>query len=281
MVQLWRYEYAPPASYLGERISAAIRENCDRPFFMWTHFLDIHDEIYIGGRVGIPPNCLTLGLAHLLNRSNPAILTHTFSLRFIDHQIAKIITTLKSQGLFDSTLIVITGDHGVCVETAERAGSLFDEVIRVPLIFYNSNFQHRVVTELCSLQDIAPSILTLLGKESCPEFKGRSLVQEPAPTGPVILESLGSGPGDFRFKAIKMAVVHGKYKLIWQEPGYVDSCLPSQNYLFDLEADPNERTNLYDKREYREVALALESIVQERAKKLRLWHQKEKCFNAF
>ncbi len=270
MLQLWRHEYSVPASYLAEQVILSIRKNQRRPFFIWTHFLDIHDKTYISGNIGMPPNFLTLGLGHFLNKSNSASLTQTFSVRFVDSHIAQIVAALKSQGLFESTLIIIAGDHGTYLRCPEKmAGSLFDESTHVPLIFSNPNIEPRIVSEPCGLMDIAPTILDLLGKEPCQEFKGRSLMRTLTPDYPVILESLGPGPCDLRFKAIKMAVVRGKYKLIWREPGYEKSCPPGANYLFNLETDPAEKNNLYSEQKYSKVVSELESIVHERCRKLR------------
>jgi len=273
-VQLWRYEYSPPASYLSQRIISTVCENRNRPFFLWTHFLDIHDSTYISGPIGLPPNALSMVPGRLLTRSHPANVVRTFSLRFVDNHIAQIIATLKSQDLFESTLIVIAGDHGIHLKCPEEiGGNLFDESTHVPLIFYNPHIEPRTISEPCGLIDIAPTILDLLGKEPCPEFKGRSLICPLSSDYPVILESLGPGPCALRFKAIKMAVVRGKYKLIWREPGYEESCPAGANYLFDLETDPAEKNNLYSDQKYSKTISELESIVHERCAELRKRHR--------
>jgi len=272
-VQLWRHLYSVPASYLKEQVIATIQDNRKTPFFLWTHFLDIHDKTYIAGRVGFPPS-ISLGLKHLISRGNPASLTQTFSLRFIDNNIAQIIASLKSQDLLDSTLIVIAGDHGMNSKSPEKmAGNLFDESTHVPLIFYNPNIEPRIISEPCGLIDIAPTILDLLGKNPCSDFTGRSLVRPLSSDYPVILESLGPGPCDMNHKAIKMAVIRGRYKLIWREPGYENTCPAGDNYLFDLEADPGERKNLYSDQKYSKIVSELENIVHERCNKLRNRHQ--------
>jgi len=268
--QIWRYEYSVPASYLTKQVISSALADQSRPFFLWTHFLDIHDKTFIGGRIGLPPNGISLGLRRLMSGENPATMTQAFSLRFIDRQVAKILKALKANGSLESTLIVISGDHGTPRHSLEKMpGNLFDESVHVPVIFYNPGLEPRVVAEPCGLIDIAPTILDLLGKEPRPEFQGRSVLQPAAPESTVILETLGPGPCDLRYKAIKMAVIRGRHKLIWREPGYENSCPPGQNYLFDLQKDPEERDNLYSDSRYATIRSDLESIVLARCARIR------------
>ena len=188
----------------------------------------------------------------------------------MDKQFKRIVERLETEGLADSTLIVITGDHGVphsCPDTS--AGSLFDEAVRVPIIFYNPRLEPRRVEEPCALIDVAPTILHLIGRSAPPGLKGRVLTTAPGEDHHVILESLGAGPGDFEFKAIKIAVVRGGHKLIWREGGYTDTCPPGENYLFDLDADPTESVNLYTDKRYSTIVAELEAVAVRRCDELR------------
>ena len=269
-LQFRHYQHSVSAAYLRKQVNLAISNNKERRFFIWTHFLEIHDQFCIPGRVGLAPDFVSLGLKRACDVDNPATMERTFCLRAVDKQIAQIIAKLKSENLLESTLIVIYGDHGFPVKSPEKdAGNLFDESARVPIIFYNPNMEHNIISVHCGLVDIAPTVLSLMGANSRPEFKGISLTHNLDPDHSIILESLGAGPGDFHFKAIKIAVVRGKYKLIWREPGYEDSCPNGQVYLFNIEDDPAETTNLYWNKAFAAVVSELERIATERAKTLR------------
>lgn len=270
LVQMWRRKYSPPAPYYADRILSVLRKDGHKPFFMWTHFLDIHDNTYTKGPIGLPPNPIPLVPARLLTRNNPASMVRTLSLRYVDNQIARIIKALRSADLLDTTLIIVCGDHGYPVTSYEKIpGNMFDESVRVPLIFYNPHLGHRKVHEPCGLFDIAPTVLDLMGVGHRPEFTGESIARSLPADRPVILENLGPGPADFRYKALKIAVIKGKFKLIWREQGYEKTSPPGENYLFNLDEDPGEKLNLYSDREHREIVSDLESIVRGRCAELR------------
>ena len=270
LIQMWRNKYSPPAAYYADRILSVLRKGGHSPFFLWTHFLDIHDNTYTRGPVGLPPNPMSLVPARLLTRNNPASMVRTLSLRYVDKQVARILKALRSTGLLDTTLIVVCGDHSYPVTSYEKIpGNLFDESARVPLIFYNPHTGHRKVHELCGLFDIAPTVLDLMGMDQRPEFTGNSIARSLPADRPIFLENLGPGPCDLRFKAVKIAVIKGRFKLIWREQGYEMTSPPGEKYLFDLVGDPLERKNLYSDTEYREIVSELESIVRGRCTELR------------
>ncbi|MFA5553353.1 MAG: sulfatase-like hydrolase/transferase [Phycisphaerae bacterium] len=270
-VQIRRYRHTVSTDYLRKEVNSAIGRFSQKPFFIWTHLFEIHDNISIPGRFGWPEDFVTLGFQRMLDYKNPIkSVNRIFALRLIDKQIAEIIKKLKSENLFEKTLIVICGDHGFTAKhTEENLGSLSEENTRVPIIFFNPNMKNRIITEPCGLQDVAPTILSLIGAKPRPEFHGQSLIEKPSPDRPVILESLCPGPGDFSFKAVNIAVIRGKNKLIWYEPGYENTCKKRQNSFFDLENDPKESVNLYGNEKYKKEICELETIATERCNLLR------------
>ena len=98
-----------------------------------------------------------------------------------DHHIGILIKELKRLGLYDETLLVITGDHG---ESFGEHGLYshgkepYDEQIRVPLVikFPLSQFKGRI-EELVQHIDLAPTIADYAGlpTDNLP-FQGRSLL---------------------------------------------------------------------------------------------------------
>jgi hypothetical protein len=268
-VKFRSYKQAVPATYLRKLINRKISDNKSTKFFLWSHFMDVHDHVSMPGEVGFPPNLLTLGLRRIFS-NNAIARKEMYSLRYVDNEIANVVNRLKDENLLDSTLIVICGDHGISDKAYElKAGSLFDEATRVPMIFYNPNLKPRTISAPCSLLDIGPTILSLINAPARSEFKGQSVIGDLADDRIIYLESLGPGPGDLRYKAIKIAVVKGRYKLIWREKGYEASCSAGANYLFDLIDDPNEQENLYSNGNYKSIVSELEKIASERCSKLR------------
>jgi lipoteichoic acid synthase len=98
-----------------------------------------------------------------------------------DAMIGQVIDSLKARGLFDSTLVVIAGDHGEAFGQHRQYGHgshLYEENLRVPLILINPNlFQGERVSHLGGLVDLAPTILALTDQALPEGWQGTSLLQ--------------------------------------------------------------------------------------------------------
>ena len=72
--------------------------------------------------------------------------------------LLKLFTTLKKNGMWDNTLIIVTSDHGQAFWENGFGGHgtfLFDELVRVPLIIkYPNNPVGRSIYKLCTNSDI-------------------------------------------------------------------------------------------------------------------------------
>ena len=127
--------------------------------------------------------------------------------------------------------------------TERGRGILFDEVLRVPLIFsgYGIN-KHSVITQQVRLVDILPTLESIIGTSHNQKVDGRSLI--PMINGeimddlPVYIESnpkLADPVGD------NIGIRTSQYKY-WRSRNN-----PKENVnLFDLESDPLETTNVSD-----------------------------------
>ncbi|MCA9542659.1 MAG: sulfatase, partial [Myxococcales bacterium] len=140
------------------------RAQARAPFFAWVHLFDPHQP-YV-----LPPGTATTDDSDLARYRAEVIYT--------DLQIARLFRALETTGLLDRTIVVVTADHGD--EFGDHGGqyhstSLYDELIRVPLIVRVPGLPPRVVDEAVSLLDIAPTALDLLGVPAPATFEGRSL----------------------------------------------------------------------------------------------------------
>tara|TARA_Y100000310_G_scaffold311138_1_gene357148 strand:+ start:63 stop:1862 length:1800 start_codon:yes stop_codon:yes gene_type:complete len=88
------------------------------------------------------------------------------ALRYIDLQVAKLMEHLRDSGKIDNTVFIISSDHGH--DWYARHGitghgkSVYDEELKVPLIFYFPDLIPRVISERVSQIDVVPTILDLL-----------------------------------------------------------------------------------------------------------------------
>jgi arylsulfatase A-like enzyme len=175
------------------------------------------------------------------------------SLAYVDFQIAKLFQFLKSNGLWENTVIVLTGDHGQAFyehNFASHASEIFNEVMKVPLLVRAPGLKSGVEDRLAQHVDIAPSILGLLGLPAHPSFQGIDLfnsVPDPKHSAYMLVQTP---------LAYQYGIVRSGLKLIYDER--------EQRYsLFDLTTDPGETID---------IAAARPDLVNELAKRLQAWY---------
>ena len=91
---------------------------------------------------------------------------------YIDRKIGEVLTCLKSNGLDDNTLMVITADHGEHFgehHQMEHQFSVYEPLGRVPLIVrHHDRFAAGREEGLVQTHDIYPTILEFAGLECKP-----------------------------------------------------------------------------------------------------------------
>tara|TARA_B110000967_G_scaffold204454_1_gene246967 strand:+ start:92 stop:1978 length:1887 start_codon:yes stop_codon:yes gene_type:complete len=85
---------------------------------------------------------------------------------FIDSQLAKIYAALTEEGLWDSTIVMVTGDHGE--EFMENGfwghnSGFSEEQIRTPMVLWIPEAEPKVIDSVTSHMDIIPTMMPLLG----------------------------------------------------------------------------------------------------------------------
>lgn len=162
------------------------------------------------------------------------------SLAYVDAQIARLVGHLQAGGLWERTILVVTGDTGQAFFEhgfAGHANALYDEVMRVPLIVRSPNIEPGTDSRLAQHVDVPPSVLYLIGLPPHPSFQGRNLFADE-----------GEEPVEDRYAflvaqaaAHQYAIVDGRFKLIFDAG-------TGEYLLYDLEDDPAEIEDLSDVR---------------------------------
>jgi arylsulfatase A-like enzyme len=165
----------------------------ESPFFLFVHYWDVHhsyippppyDEMFDPGYEGpvdgrhilklIPSNLPPRDLEHLVALYDGEI-AHT------DRYVGLLLRELKSRGLSDKTLVIVTSDHGD--ELLEHGGTghghtVYQELIHVPLIWIDP-YSHPCkdpVDYIVQTIDIAPSVLDRLDLPVPPSMEGTSFL---------------------------------------------------------------------------------------------------------
>jgi arylsulfatase A-like enzyme len=182
----------------GPEVAAGVADwitNAPRqPFFLFLHLWDVHYD-YLP-----PPECVAMFESHYTGKldathleSNPAInasmskrdLEHLIALydgeiRFTDRVLGAIVQMLDRADLMRNTILVITADHGEEFFEHGQKGhqhSLYDEVIRIPLVFvWPGHLPAGIaIQDQVRLIDVMPTLLALAGVQDPPRTEGRDL----------------------------------------------------------------------------------------------------------
>ena len=218
-----------------ENALAWIRQPAQAPFFLWLHFYDPHDPYDppppYRGRYPLP---------------------YDGEIAYVDSAIGKLLTALRSGGLYDQTLIVVVADHGEAFgEHGERSHGLFlyDETLHVPLLIkLASTGSDRPRIEIrVGLVDIAPTLLQEVGIPTPQAMQGESLLalMKPSPKRAANTKSEDTSldrpqyaETDYPYRAFGWSSLRawrgGKYL-------YVDAPRPE---LYDQSVDPAAAHNL-------------------------------------
>ncbi len=97
-----------------------------------------------------------------------------------DKQVGRLIDKLKSWGIWDQTMLVITADHGEELFEDRRCGhggSLRDSLIRVPLLIHDpTRFPGgTIIDEGAEAVDLLPTMLAALGAPQVDSVQGQAL----------------------------------------------------------------------------------------------------------
>ncbi|MGH9469598.1 MAG: sulfatase-like hydrolase/transferase, partial [Terriglobia bacterium] len=214
-----------------------LRQNSDRPFFVFIHIFDLHRP-YV-----FPPGYRRL-----------AADGYDSELGNADRVLGAFWRELDRMGIFSRALIVFTSDHGESLgDHGEDTHSYFiyESTLHVPLIIHwpegSGSYPARVDAP-AGLIDVAPTILQFLGIRAPAAFQGQSLfdllngTRGVAPRG-VYSESVYARDhfGCSPLRSLRA----GRYK-------YIEAPEPE---LYDLTRDPAETHNIYSQK--KDVALEM------------------------
>lgn len=232
----------------------------EKPFFIFLHMWDVHydylppppfdtmfDPAYQGSING--EHIFT---SNLLNKNmDPGDLAHVVALydgeiRFTDAYLGRILGLLQELGIYDSTVVAVTADHGEEFfdhGAMTHGKTLYDEVVLVPWVirFPVKIPAGRVVERQVRLSDVAPTVLSLAGISQPREFGAglRPPMDDRPDLVPLILGRSEPARDSFAVGNLRNqthSIRTKQFKLIRHADG--------RDELFDLVADPQERSDL-------------------------------------
>ena len=265
----------PLADQACARAADWVREasRSSRPWFLWVHLMDPHwtyepPEPWRTRYVADDPRTKAVYEALLARqlKIGPIIFRNSMppdevasfvglydgELRFMDDALGGLLRSLRDLGLEESTLLVVTADHGESLGEHRyffEHGDLGSEPeIHIPLLFRwpGRLAAGRLIASTVQSLDVAPTILDVAGLPAEPAFRGRTLL--PYLEGAPSTDRACFGETDMSFHEENSAreiagpagksrwLRKGRYKLMFV-PHLAE---PAAWRLFDLVTDPGE-----------------------------------------
>jgi arylsulfatase A-like enzyme/Tfp pilus assembly protein PilF len=228
------YNSEIPATEVYRKFLQWFEKNHHKKFFAWIHLYDPHAPYK-------PPK----RFAKKFKRDFKGF--YDAEVAFTDEAVGKIIDTLKHGNALENTVVVIVGDHGEAFGEHEEYGHgifCYDESLKVPMIFYNPKLFPKKglrVKNRVNVTDIMPTLLELFNIVIPEGVQARSFM-------PLLMAEKEDKRRTFYFESMHgkdemnwaplMGIIHEQYKFI---------SLPEPE-LYDLDADPAEKENLFWKK---------------------------------
>lgn len=114
---------------------------------------------------------------------------HLLQVMFIDRLIGELVRRLREEDLFDSTLLVLTADHGASFRPGDSrrlvTGTNYMDIISVPLIIKAPGQTRGVLSDRnVESMDILPTLVEMLGIETDWPLEGVTALDAAAPERP-------------------------------------------------------------------------------------------------
>ena len=259
----------------------ALKTKQDKPLFLFLHYFDPHPDFIFhekhdfysadhGAYSGpLRSNHPLKDLWLIRDKLSAKDLEYLVSLydseiAYTDRHLAQVLDTLKGQGLYDDTVIVVTADHGE--EFMERGWighvtTLYQELLHVPLVMKLPGIAPRTIDVPVGLIDVMPTLLRFLDVEIPKSVDGKPWDLRAGgriTRSPIFSETFS----DVRKKFAKdnnlppkdmialKAIILGDRKLIYDEN-------TEARQVFDLAGDPQEQTDLWPQRKSEDRRMGL------------------------
>lgn len=193
----------------------------------------------------VPPKYLREGrlLDHAMTKRMLA--NYLGKLALVDDCVARLVDALKARGTWDNAFVAITADHGEMMGAHGylTKGRFYEESVRVPLVLrWPGHVKTGRSKAPVQMMDVYPTVVEAIGGEVTPGRFAKSLL--PIASGqrerirPIAVSEIGD-------KApLRMMARDDRFKY-WADE--------EREYLFDLETDPLEQTDISTDTAHRET----------------------------
>ncbi len=250
---------------LTDAVIRYIDSHQEDPFFLFVSYIEPHHQNHIddypppdGYRERYAERWVPPDLAALGGSTHQHLGGYYGMVKRLDEAFGRLHDALKSLNLSDNTVVLFTSDHGNHFKTrnGEYKRSCHESSIRVPTLFTGPGFDGGgQLRQLVSLIDLPPTLLDAAGIPVPESMQGQSIL-------PIITDANAEWPEEI-FVQISEAEVgravrtqRWKYSVNAPDKNPVNdsgSDVYQEAFLYDLQADPYELTNLIESEAHNEV----------------------------
>ena len=241
----------------------------EEPFYLFLSFLEPHHQNHIDDYVApdgyrerytgrwVPPDLAALG-----GSTHQHLGGYYGIVKRLDEALGRMLDVLKSLDLTEDTILLYTTDHGSHFKTrnSEYKRCCHESAVRLPTALCGPGLDGGGrIQQLVSLVDLPPTLLDAAGLPVPDEMQGRSIL-------PLLHGTAAEWPEEVLIQISESQVGRAvrthrwKYSIVapdkqgWRDPSadrYVEE------FLYDLEADPYELTNLLGYESHQKVAAVM------------------------
>jgi len=222
---------SPALEWIGEQ---------DRKWFAWIHVFDPHEPYR-------PPFPFDQKY-----KDDP----YSGEVAYVDSQLEVLFNFLEERGVMDSTIIVLTSDHGEALgDKGEKSHGYFayNNTIHVPLIIRIPGVKNQIVEENVCHTDIFPTLCDALGGEIPSQIQGESLIP--------IIKGKKRAQKEIYFESLHPYLNRGWAPLtgfIKDDLKFIDQPIKE---VYDIKQDVLEENNLAKSSNVKELEKELDRLV--------------------
>lgn len=185
----------------ASRAIEVLREERDRPFFLAVGFVRPHVPLVAPGgafapyaaaemelaesvegdlddipALGRPRSAADFGLTEP-HKQREVLRAYYASVAFMDAQVGRVLAALEASGQAESTIVVLTSDHGYHLGEHGfwQKLSLHEESARIPLVMAGPGIERGVTSSLAQQIDLYPTLAEIAGLDVPASVQGKSL----------------------------------------------------------------------------------------------------------
>jgi len=230
---LWfEYDFCRTLAELRNKIGE--RQTGARPMFVYTEPQNVHRVVLKDKGEPVPSG------EHYPGFYAP----YAAQVKYMDRCFGEFIAFLKSNGLYDNSIVILTSDHGDSLGESGRWGHsywMFPEILRVPLMIHLPvGMQRGLSSDLKAVAfttDITPTLYYLLGR--------RPIARNPI-IGRPLITATEKEHDEYLQKSYLLVSSYGPVYGILGDEGrslFIADAVNRTSYFFNLADDPKATRN--------------------------------------